>query len=591
MRWRTSGWILALLLAGRALAGPPAGGSSESAEGSWLSRLFDRHLRTQALTGEELGGRALEAVDAYQEFAGRTIEVVLVSQVARFDRDWRSTRGAPERLLGSLTDPLQSYTRDGTIRQQLLFRRGDSLDPFVLADTERLLRRLPYISDVRITVVPLLRGAETVAVVVETRDRWPLGLDGRIVDRKQFSANVYTVNLLGWGVGLDHEILYREDADPSTGHRTVLTQPNLFGTFIGGQAELEDSWRQERLGVALERRLWHPDIDFVGGARAALTDDRDNGGVPREFLDGEIWVGRAARLGEGGGRGDSSRPLLVPAAGLWFRSFDARPEVTVERNRTYHDRRLLLGGLTYQRVKYYRTSFLYRMGETEDVLSGLTVKGVMGYESGQFQERTCGWLEAALLSIRNRGDLVFLRVGSGGFLRRGDFEEGIVTASAGYAGPLMGDGRYRGRLHLQAAYALGIDRYPEEDLSLGDRTGLRGFPDEILTGDQRLVGSLEGRLFTPWTFLGFRCMLLGFADAGLIGGEDDPILDGRIHLSGGLGLRLHNPGLVFPPVQVRVGVESRLDGHGLIVGLAMGDADRPGPFGMPGVRPTPIPYE
>ncbi len=591
MRWRRSALILVLMLAGQALAGPPAGGPAEADGGSWLSRLVDRHLRTQPLTGEGLEGRALESVGVYQEFAGRTIEVVLVSQVARFDRDWRSTRGAPERLLNSLTNPLQSYTRDSTIRQQLLFQQGDRLDPFALADTERLLRRLPYITDVRITVVPFLRGSESVAVVVETRDRWPLGLDGRIVDRDEFSGSIYTVNLLGWGLGLDHEVLFRDGGNPRMGHRTVLTQPNLLGSFIGGEAEAEYSWRQQRRAVAFERGLWHPGIDFVGGARLALTDDRDNGGIPREFLDGEIWVGRVARLGGDGGRGGSSRPLLVPAAGLWFRSFDARPEVTLERNRTYHDRRLFLGGLTFQGVKYYRTSFLYRMGETEDVLSGLTVKGVLGYEYGQFQERTCGWLEAALLSIRNRGDLVFLRAGSGGFLRGGDFEEGIVTAAAGYAGPLMGEGPYRGRLYVQAAYALGIDRYPEEYLSLGDRTGLRGFPDEVLTGDQRLVGSLEGRLFTPWTFLGFRCMLLGFADAGVIGGEDEAVLEGRVHLSGGLGLRLHNPGLVFPPIQFRVGVERRLNGHGLIIGLAMGDADRPRPFGMPGVRPAPIPYE
>ncbi len=96
----------------------------ESADGSWLTRNLNRYFGNAAPTGDDLDGHAVELVDRYTEHVGKPIEVVLVYQVERFDSDWHRSKGTSQRALNTATKPIQTYTRDRTIRQFLLFERG-----------------------------------------------------------------------------------------------------------------------------------------------------------------------------------------------------------------------------------------------------------------------------------------------------------------------------------------------------------------------------------------------------------------------------------------------------------------------------------
>ena len=82
----------------------------------------------------------------------------------------------------------------------------------------------------------------------------------------------------------------------------------------------------------------------------------------------------------------------------------------------------------------------------------------------------------------------------------------------------------------------------DEALVLGNSTGLRGLEDNRVLGNQRLIVKLESRVFTPWSVMGFRFMVFGFADVGTVGGEKDPIVQQKIYSSLGLGFRINNPG-------------------------------------------------
>ena len=63
-------------------------------------------------------------------------------------------------------------TREQTIKKQLLFDAGDTFDPRLLEESERVLRRNKYLFDAAIT--PSLNDAGEVDVVVKTRDVWTL---------------------------------------------------------------------------------------------------------------------------------------------------------------------------------------------------------------------------------------------------------------------------------------------------------------------------------------------------------------------------------------------------------------------------------
>jgi len=59
---------------------------------------------------------------------------------------------------------LHVQTREDIIRQELLFASGDTLDPKILAETERNLRNLIFIRDAKIETIPGDKGTVDVRV-------------------------------------------------------------------------------------------------------------------------------------------------------------------------------------------------------------------------------------------------------------------------------------------------------------------------------------------------------------------------------------------------------------------------------------------
>ncbi|MFO7609382.1 MAG: hypothetical protein R6X35_09340 [Candidatus Krumholzibacteriia bacterium] len=558
-------------------------------ERAWLGRTLHRFFGRAPRSGAELAGRAEELVARYARYAGRPIEVVIVHPVLRFasgaDAAVASDRGALERL----ATPLWSYTRESVVRQYLLFAAGDRLDPFRLADSERMLRQLEYMNDVRLLVVPIGDG-ESVAVVVETRDRWPLGVTGDIVDRDRYEGGVFWTNGLGVGLRLDNKLLVHRERDPEVGYRGYLAKQNVAGTFVDAVAAYENSWRELRRGLAIERRAVHPAIRWVGGWSWERTDDRDNEGLLREFDRDDAWLGRVIPLDRRRTATGGRRRVLTPALGLTATDFHSRP-ATVSRDtlRDYHDGRTWLFSLTWASLTDYRTSYLFRMGETEDLPGGLVLKASAGYEDGEFLRRTPLFVEGAYVGVAAGGEVAWCDLAGGGFLREGVFEDGLATARLGYITPLAGAGTWRHRTYAQLAYLLGINRTRGAGVVLGDRSGVRGLSNTEVRGDQRLVLKLETRVFTPWRVLGFDSMLFGFGDLGLAGGEDDPLLEQKAYASLGLGVRVANPDLVLPIFEVRAGLLTNVDEPGFALAFDLGNQSYP-EIELPGPRPRRVPY-
>jgi hypothetical protein len=578
--------VLSLVLGGErtASAGPDPVETEAGDEGGWLARSLRRYFGSDAPPAESMEGRAVEMVDRYTAYAGRKIEVVIISQVARFDHSWELESGTGEQVLKTVTGPFRSLTRDRTIRDFLLIRQGDLVDPFRLADTERLLRSLEFIEDVRLVVVPLAEGDGPVAVVVETRDRWPIGAAATAKDVGRYETSLYSSNILGVGVRFENGLIYRRDRSPRVGYRGLLRRRNLGGTFIDGELEFEDSYRRLEKRAVLDRDLVHPAIRWVGGASWQHTRERDAGPELNEFELRDVWAGKVIPLRERHSAGGTARPLLVPAIRYNRKSYLDRPTVGRDTLRSFHDSENYLAGLTYQRFKYYKTSYLYGMGETENLPAGLVLKLSGGYQDGEYHDRVQVYFESSLVSARNRGDVFLAHLDLGGFYRNRVYEDGSFSVGGGYAAPLWSKGRWRSRLQMFINYDLAINRVTDRALALGNANGLRGLPDNRVEGNQRLLGTFEYRVFPPGAVFGFRFMLLGFVDVGAIAGEKDPLLETRIYASGGLALRVQDPDLVIPALQMRVAFLNSIDDKGVQVGLRIGGADSP-EIRVPGTRP------
>lgn len=581
-------FVLALALCARpGLAqGQQAPADSTEQDGNWVTRNLERYFGGSDQNVENLDGQAFEVSSDFQKHAGKPIEVVIVHQVASFAEGWNSEKSTTERMLTGMVRPFQSYTRDRVIRDYLLFEQGQKVDPFALADSEVLLRQLPYINDVRILVVPLLGEIESVAIVVETTDRWPFGVSGKIVTANKYSVDLYSENIAGTGIRFSNLILHDSLEDPDWGYRAQLSKDNIAGTFWAAGLDYESSYDRRKQSVWLDRRLAHPGLHQVGGVSFDHAYEFSGGRQPAKYDHFDTWLGDVTRLDEAGAARDMSRSILVPALRYFQRGYDIRPEVRPDSNRAFHDRQVLLGSVTFQRFKVYKTSYLFGDGETEDMPVGFSAQLASGYEWREFQERVPVSLVTRWSSLSHRGSFSFFDLELGAYWRNRRPEEGVLRIGGGHTSRLLDVGMQRLRLFGELEYTLGRRRYPQDRIYLGNEHGIRDLSDTEVEGNQRLTGTLEGRLFSTISLLGFRFSFYGFGDAGVVGGEDaSSIFKEKVYVSTGLGVRLRNPSLVFPTIQMQLSFLSNIDTPGLGFSIQVGNV-RSRSWTFPGTRPA-----
>jgi len=495
--------------------------------------------------------------------------------------------GTMSRLLNSLAP----RTHESVIRDYLLFRAGEPLDPFALADSERLLRDLPFIQDVRIEVFPLLeRQDEAVTVIVLVRDRWPWGVRVDIKNARRWDAAFYHRNVGGLGLDLESQLLVAGNEDPEVGWALRARRRNLRGSFVDLTAEARRAWDRDRTVFAADRRFVYPDIRLVGGWSLASEDDHDHDDLPdgvslrTRTLD--TWLGWGLAVG-GDGRGDRRRTRLIPAAGIERVDYRDPPRAYADSDRDWRDRTRYLAQLNLADVDYYTASLVFGYGETEDIPAGLWAALTGGYERSDWQDRWYHGGRVVWRRVSDTGGYLVCGAAYGGFRRAGRFEDGVLDLDVGGFGALHRRGPGYWRHFALLRYTLGVNQ-TGDPLRL-DRAGLRDLDDERIAGNQRLVLDLETVFFTPYALLGFKAAAFGYASGGFVADRREPVFDQRLYSDLGLGLRLNNPQLVLPTIELRVGVVIGDGDPEPVISVRMGER-KVVTRDAPGARPSVLSY-
>jgi hypothetical protein len=162
--------------------------------------------------------------DAVLEAQGAVIGRVDIDIRNIFDQqDPRENNG-----LFRLADHLHIRTKMATVRAQLLFAGGDKYLARKLAETERVLRLLPYVYDAKI--VPVHYADGKVDVKVTTKDVWTLspGISfGRAGGTDDTKFNLQDTNFLGWGKTL--QVSHGSTVD-RTSDTVGWLDPNVLGS-------------------------------------------------------------------------------------------------------------------------------------------------------------------------------------------------------------------------------------------------------------------------------------------------------------------------------------------------------------------------
>lgn len=476
---------------------------------------------------------------------------------------------------------LHARTKERVIRRELLFREGECYDLERLRDSERLLRSLAFIADV--DVFGLRQPDGTVHVIVDTQDEWSTRVQPRVRSSGLTGLRLREENLFGSGQQVS--AFYVDDREQQVYGMSYRT-PQLLGTRVDGSLEAG----RTPVGYLFSESVRYPFVGEVGRwafTQSVLSHDR----YFEYFLPGaegreaawyperrqSLELGAAYRWGN---RGYDRTMLGLALAGEWIaypagaRYGDDELARTgavppaLEKDSISSVRAVVMTG--QRNVYYVRRRALDTVNGTEDVRLGVEADIAIGPSlPGISKDRDLS-LDLGLFAASELAPSVLTGVTMTLEARRSYDAPAAEPEWSDVFAQLDGWAYWRPAPESRQTLVLSLaaaggwhDQVPFQ-LTMGEGTGLRGYPDHAYAGGRRVIASAEHRTLLGWPLPDlFDLAGVAFADVGRIWagdasfGEDSPIRAGV-----GLGLRL-----AFPPgsrqtLRLDVGVPV-MDGTGL----------------------------
>lgn len=466
-------------------------------------------------------------------------------------------------------------TRQAVVRHELLLREGDLFRPFLLSESERRLRALPFLREVAIT--PQRRG-NVVDLVIRVKDTWSLIPKLAVVSgggANKRSIGIADSNVLGYGNLLQLSYLQDEGRDELNARwdqRGILGRPeHIYGEFLErsdgfyGAARIvepfrsvlqESSWETGSENFDLAGRLFkhgsaeyvfhrrHSDADllyFVGKPRGAARDERLEESAPPAAL----------RVG-GGYR--YSQDIFRQADEDDYVALALDREAVSNDSALLPDDRIFSGpvlALRYMEDRYITRNYIDRFERSEDFNLGNDLRAELQWAGTPFgSSRDTLLAESSAGSGFLLSESAFIRGAVGGGTRvTGDGTENSAlwaelrhfkTFEPSFWGRL-----YLGRHTIASSATIDtagdLDR--DVEYTLGAITGLRGYSDRSFTGNNRTVLSVEDRIHLWEDIAQFASVAaVFFGDLGA--SENSALLASwrnRLYSDVGTGLRIGFP--------------------------------------------------
>ena len=504
-------------------------------------------------------GKYIEEKDEepYIKYQGKVIRSIHTNQINIFDTTMNVTHKIFSDKLKFFIDKVHIDTKAKVIRYNLLFEKGEVIDPSIFGDNERIIRELPFIKEVEFEIIEDSTATDSVDVLIITQDMIPIGLGFSIKNLHSGSLNMYNNNIFGLGQEIGSTISLDTKSHPKFQYiEGIYKIYNINGSFISGEFNYHDDDRIESYIISAKRNFIPPKIKLAGGFR--LGRIRNFELVKDSTLLEPYSVFNHIGFGLGTGFPLSKEKRLerhiytVPIVSVNTKKYIERPEVTATSNRVYHNETLILGGINLIKSDYYKSNWIYNFGQIEYIPYGYLFELVLGPNFHEFYNRLYTSVKFSKANYKRNFGYLYNKIALGGFFKD-YFEEGVFDFKVLYTTSLLFAGEYKFRHFAELKYTLGIERNEDEAIDINEGNGIWGFKSDIVKGNQRLVLSMETVAFSPWYLCGFKFAFFGFLDIGIIGHDKEDIFKNKCYKGLGLGFKVRNEFLVFKTFQIRIG--------------------------------------
>lgn len=452
-------------------------------------------------------------------------------------------------------DHLHSTTRISTVNNYLLFKEGEEYNAQKLYESERLLRTMPFINRVNISVSDDTSGKDSIDVVVKVLDSW--SLKPRLsYSGSKIGLGVTEENVLGLGHTFD--FLYRNDSKEKQDYILgSYTTHNLFGTYITAQILGErDFFRNERINFNVRRDFFSPLTKWAGGftfeyfMRHVLLPVETDTAFPEvqiKVYSQDLWGGYQIPVSS-----DPSEKVTSNIAVIGrFQNYRYKDSPGIDQYKYFssYNSFLMSVGLINRRFSVQKNIFQYDL--PEDIAYGNSVTVMAGGLSRNKEVNPYVGVSASYGSFTKLGYFT-LKAQFGRFFNEDSQNRESFRIDGTYFTNLMDWKFAKVRHFFSPTLALGN---PQHNYSYKDRINLSSsdeFPvyNADYIGTKKMVLRYQLQMFINKTWKNFHFSPYLTMAAGWLGMPDEKLLSTRVNTKIGVGVLINNPFLVFNRIQI-----------------------------------------
>ncbi|MFY0605171.1 MAG: hypothetical protein JXR10_00555 [Cyclobacteriaceae bacterium] len=513
------------------------------------AQIFDLLYVNKKESSEQKSKNSRTSNQPFEAYKGLKVTNIRIKFVDILEGSVSDTLRIASSSLAKVANQFHINSWSRLIRNNLLVKVNDVIDPYAMADNERILRRLRFVEDAKIYVTKKNDGEADLIVVIKDRISWGTALD--IYDYNQFRAELFNRNIGGSGKSASIAWLYDDDNEPSSGYSLSFGAQNISKTITSWEINHSKNLNNQTWGLNLQKEFVAPEIKYGGGLEVRWLKDTilflDK--TPSAISDFElnfqdIWLGRSFQIAS-----SNSRKNIIISARYLNHAFSQQPYVSEDSNFLFFNRKLLLSELSLSNRKFLKTNYISGYGISEDIPLGYRFSFITGYDFNEYYtQQYIGYQLFWAFYVNNFGYLLFNQ--EIGAFNRNSLQNGSFKIKLNYFTPLMHIGRYYFRSFARLSYSRGISQPEYRSINLKRR--IRDLEGDNISGNSAFGFAIESVMFTPWYFYGFRFAPFIYYNFGEVWDTRTLASAHYAYQGTGLGVRIKNESLVFNTLELRV---------------------------------------
>lgn len=495
----------------------------------------------------------VKSISYFEQFSGQRIASIRFVRLHPFGTSLNDTTLDAKRWIEKAGNRLHMNTARSKLRMQVLFKKGDLVNPLLIAENEKLMRDLSYLEDVVFRLEPANGSPDLVNVIIISKDKFEYGVNAG-ADESNSNLEVVNENMFGLGHRFSIGMAQKNAYLPKMGIYSAYRINNFLGRFINMTVGFTDTYLKKGWNLSAEKSFLTSRDENAGGASfdhvSKFNFIADNHPIKLDttiaYISSDLWFAHAFS-----NKNNLSNKTLLSFR-YYHQQFSLENDESVGASKFFRNHDFFLAGIGFSRRNLYKNNLVYGYGITEDIPYGHFFELKGGLDKSQFGVWPYLGLSLSKSVLGNQGSYFCGKFSLDGFLSQGSVAQGTFMVSGDFFSKKMyafGD-PFRQFINLE--FLSGINRFKEEYLTIDGRFGIRDFYTSNLKGNCRLKLNLEMVRYLKWNLYGFRFTNYIFSDIAFLSDQAKTIFKEDFYAGIGTGFRIFNESLVFKIIDIRL---------------------------------------